>query len=127
LRCHLDDTYVASHINSRVSSAIKSRSRNDVITLLSKVNNRIEDGVGSGSNGESRQWIGPFQLRVAGLERVVGWIPETGVDVAQLLESKEVGSMLGILEDKRGGAVKGYCARGPLTCNQGVVRYAVHG
>mmetsp|Transcript_3796 Transcript_3796/g.15492 ORF Transcript_3796/g.15492 Transcript_3796/m.15492 type:complete len:108 (+) Transcript_3796:1155-1478(+) len=51
----------------------------------------------------------------ARLEDVGGGVAHTCIDIAELLQSEQVGSVLGVLELVRGGAVEGNAAGGTLT------------
>jgi hypothetical protein len=61
-----------------------------------------------------------LQLSVTRLKNVSRRVHEAGVNITKLLESKEVGGMLGILEDIRGGAVEWNSSRGSLPCDESI-------
>ena len=56
-----------------------------------------------------------FDRRHALLEHVGGRVHDPRVDVPELLERKQVGGVVGVLEDKRRGLVKGH---GPGACGR---------
>ena len=85
-----------------------------------------EDGQGlgglAGGGGQGRR--SSFEGGDALLEDVGGGVHDAGVDVAEFLQAKEPGGMIGVFEDVRGGLVDGDGAR-----SRGGVRFlpGMHG
>ncbi len=83
-------------IEHRIGAPVKVHRRYNLITLAADVDHRVKYCRGAGSQGQAGSPA--FQSRHALLEDILGRIHQTGINIAQLLQSKEVGRMLGISE-----------------------------
>lgn len=81
-----------------VSAAVEILGRDDVVSGLGEVDDRVENGGGAGGMAESAHFVGALKECDAFLENVGGRVLEAGIDVAELFEREEVGGVLGAVE-----------------------------
>ena len=93
----------------RVRAAIQIVGRDDLVPGRGDVDDGVVHGGCAGREHQARG--GALERGDTFLEHVVCRVHQAGVDVAQLLQTEEIGSVLGALEDVRGGAVHGHGAR----------------
>ena len=109
--------------NLRVGSSVQFTRRHNVISLFRQVENRVENGIGTGRRGQTTQGMSTFQLGVAALENVRGRIHEPGINVTKLFQRKQVGRVFRIAKDVGRRTVDRNAPRGTLaeTVRDGLV------
>lgn len=65
---------------------------------MGEVDDGVENGGCSGGGGDSGEGMATLEEGHARLEDVGGGVADTCVDIAELLQSEQVGSVLGVLE-----------------------------
>ena len=85
-------------VKLRVGTAVKLAGRDDVVTSLSEGDDGVEDRGGPGRDGDRGERVAALELRHARLQNVRGGVVDARVNVAKLLESEQVGRVLGVLE-----------------------------
>ena len=93
-----------------VAAAVKVAGGDDVVASLGEVDDGVEDGGGTGSEGEATHFRSAFHEGNALFEDVVGRIHDPRIDVAQLLQGEEIGGVLRGVKDVGCGAVDGDAA-----------------
>mmetsp|Transcript_37790 Transcript_37790/g.90402 ORF Transcript_37790/g.90402 Transcript_37790/m.90402 type:complete len:238 (+) Transcript_37790:732-1445(+) len=114
LDAHLDQ-YIVEH---GVRPTIQSSRADDIITLLGKVDDRIEDRSRSRRHSESRQGVSSLKLSITRFQNVASRVHKSTVDVAELLQLEQVGRVLGVLEYEGRSAVDWNAARRALAQSQ---------
>ena len=96
--CRQQQKQMQDIFNLRKGSPIKCVRGNNIVSLRRQVGNGVKDGVGSTRHSNTCEGMSTLQLRVARLENVRRGVHDAAVNVSQLLERKQVGSMFCILE-----------------------------
>lgn len=102
-------------INSRIGSTVQLTAGHNVITGLRQGNNGRKDGIRATGHTESGHFVGPFQLRIARFEDVIGRIAQSRINIAQFAQGKQIGGVFAGFKHVGCGAVEGNTPWGTVT------------
>lgn len=109
-------------ICSRVGSSIQLTGCHDVISTLCQSHYTIENGIGATGDCQPCHFVGTFQLGITNLQDMIGGIVDARVNVAELLQSKEILGVCRVLKHKRSSAVERNSTRSAVpNANGGVL------
>ena len=82
-----------------VAAAVEILCRDDIITSFRQSDDGVENGGSSRGVSQPGHLVRPLEQGNAFFENVGGWVLESGVDVAEFLQSEKIGRVLGAVED----------------------------